>query len=225
VVVVYPEVVFGNPLRARHIARWLLCTPSFHNKQVYFVPGEVHFRYLEMHRAVPVPWIEVADQLLNVTYVPWQHYQPPPAGSPRKGSAYLLRKGRGKPPVHDADAIEVDGMSHAQIGDLCRRVQTFISYDTQTMYSYLAALAGADSVVVPDEGMSEAEWQPDEQLRSGVAYGFERIGWARSTRHLITDFYQRMERDSAASVGAFAEFWQARLSSADGGDGDRPASR
>lgn len=211
-VVVYPEVVFGNPLRAKNVARWLLHDPGFHNKQVYFVPGEVHFRYLEMHRPVPVPWIEVAEQLLTVTYVPWEHYQPPPEGSPRKGTAYLLRKGKGKSLVHNlTDSIQVDGMSHPEIGEICRQVQTFISYDARTMYAPLAAIAGADSVVIPDEGIEEKEWQPNEALRAGLAYGFERLEWARSTRHLTAERFLAMEIGSRESVAEFARFWQRRL--------------
>jgi hypothetical protein len=211
-VVVYPEVVFGNPLRAKNVARWLLHDPGFHNKQVYFVPGEVHFRYLEMHRPVPVPWIEIAEQLLTVTYVPWEHYQPPPEGSPRKGTAYLLRKGKGKPLVHDlTDSIQVDGMSHAHIGEICRQVQTFISYDTRTMYSSLAAIAGADSVVIPDEGIEEEDWQPDETLRSGIAYGLERIEESRPGRQRLTERVLKMAKDSSKSVANFADFWNQKI--------------
>jgi len=212
-VVVYPEVVFGNPLRAKNVARWLLHDPGFHNKQVYFVPGEVHFRYLEMHRPVPVPWIEIAEQLLTVTYVPWEHYQPPPEGSPRKGTAYLLRKGKGKPLVHDlTDSIQVDGMSHAHIGEICRQVQTFISYDSRTFYSVLAAMAGTDSVVIPDENLSETEWQPDESLRAGIAYGFDRLTHARMTRAQIGANIRSHSAKSIDSVAAFVDFWRHRLS-------------
>lgn len=211
-VVVYPEVVFGNPLRAKNVARWLLHDPGFHNKQVYFVPGEVHFRYLEMHRPVPVPWIEIAEQLLTVTYVPWEHYQPPPEGSPREGTAYLLRKGKGKPLVHDlADSIQIDGMSHAQIGEIFRRVQTFISYDTRTMYSALAAIAGAESVIIPDADIDEDDWQPVEPYRYGIAYGWERRTWALSTRHLTASVVAEAESTSCASVSAFIKFWSTRI--------------
>jgi len=211
-VVVYPEVVFGNPLRAKHVTRWLLHDPGFHNKDVYFVPGEVHFRYLEMHRPVPTPWIEIAEQLLTVTYIPWEHYQPPPDGTERKGTAYILRKGAKKALVHDlTDSVCVDGMNHAQIGEICRRVKTFISYDTRTMYSALAAIAGVDSVVIPDAGVAEDEWQPVERYRYGLAYGWDRLDWARSTRHLTAERFRQMQADSAESTAIFARFWAARL--------------
>lgn len=210
-VVVYPEVVFGNPLRAKNVARWLLHDPGFHNKQVYFAPGEVHFRYLQMHKAVQVPWVELADQLLTVTHIPWEHYCPPPESSPRSGTAYVVRKGKEKPFVHPEGSIQIDGMSHAQIGNILRRVETFISYDSRTLYSPLAAIAGADSVVIPDDGVTENEWLPDLALRAGLAYGFERLEWARSTRHLTAERFRAMEIGSRESVAEFARFWERRL--------------
>jgi len=211
-VVVYPEVVFGNPLRAKNVARWLLHDPGFHNKQVYFVPGEVHFRFVEMHRAVPMPWIEIAEQLLSVAYMPWEHYQPRSEDPPRKGTAYILRKGKGKPLVHDlTDSVQVDGMSHAQIGEICRRVKTFISYDTRTTYSLLAAIAGADSVVIPDEGIGEEEWQPDEALRAGIAYGVNRIEESRPHRYRLAERIRSITDNSSKSASDFAKFWQKRL--------------
>jgi len=211
-VVVYPEVVFGNPLRAKNVARWLLHDPGFHNKQVYFVPGEVHFRINEMHRAVSMPWIEVVDELLTVSHLPWEHYYPPPDGSPRKGTAYIVRKGKGKPLVHDLnDSIQVDGMSHAQIGEICRQVLTFISYDSRTTYSALAAVAGADSVVIPDEGVSEEDWQPDEAIRGGIAYGIHQIEESRLGRERLTERLRGISDNSKRSVSDFAVFWKERL--------------
>lgn len=212
VVVIYPEVIFGNPLRAKNIARWILCEPGFHTPEVFFTRGEIHFRYLEMHLVVPMPWIEIANQLLTVNYVPWEHYYPPPTHSPRSGTAYLVRKGINKPLVHDTtNSIKIDGMNHKQIGEIFRRVETFISYDTKTMYSPLAAIAGADSVVIPDEGVCESDWQPREELRAGLAYGFERLAWAQSTKHLTGEVLRQLELKSYQSVVAFARFWEHRL--------------
>lgn len=211
-VIIYPEIIFGNPLRGKHIARWLLHEPGYHRKNVYCVPGEVHFRYLEMHRAVHMPWLEIADQLLTVSHVPWEYYQPSAADHPRHGTAYAVRKGRNKRIAHDlSKSIQIDGLSHKEIGAIFSRIKTFISYDTRTMYSALAALAGADSVVVPDDGIDEETWQPDPQLRAGIAYGFERLQWAQATRHLVCDLLRKQEHSSRDSVQAFIDFWVKRL--------------
>ena len=219
-VTIYPETVFGNPLRAKNVARWLLNTPGVFDKRVYFTPGEVHFRYLDMHKAIEMPWIELAQQKLTTVYIPWEHYEPPKGESERNGTAYLVYKGKGKRFVHDTESsIRIDGMSHAQVGEIFRRIKSFISYDAKTLYSPLAAIAGADSIVIPDDGVSEDDWLPEDQLRVGIAYGFDKIEWARSTRHLTADRFRQMEFDSRISVEEFARFWQGRLLDSNEADG------
>jgi hypothetical protein len=179
---------------------------------VYFVPGEVHFRYLEMPRPVELQWIEVTDQLLTVTHVPCDHYLPPLESSPRHGTAYLIRKGAGKPIVHNFTAsIRIDGMIHAQIGIVFRRVESFVSYDSHSFYSTLAALAGADSVVVPDDGVDIETWQPDERLRAGIAYGFDDINRARLSRSSTSAIIYELVEQSKHSVECFVGFWRNRL--------------
>ena len=215
VVVVYPEVVFGNPLRARNVARWLLHNPGFHNKHCYYVPGEVHFRYVDAYKPLPLPWIEVSDLILTVVRMPWEQYRAPPVGSPRKGTAYILRKGAGKPLVHDlTDSIQIDGMSHAEISDIFRRVETFISYDTYTFFSTLAVVAGADSVVIPDSGMTADDWTPNPEQRVGVAFGFDDLRRARATRNQLLAGLESTVRETERMVKAFADFWETRLAGA-----------
>jgi len=211
-VVVYPEVVFGNPLRAKNVARWLLHDPGFHNKQVYFVPGEVHFRFGGKHKPVEMPWISVSDQLLTVLSIPWEHYREPPANSPRSGTAYLLRKGQGKPIIHDlTNSVQIDGMSHAEVGKIFRRVQSFISYDTRTTYSTFALLAGAKSIIIPDDGVTEEQWEPDPELRAGFSYGLEPKNATPNGRQNAVKLLSKMELQSVQSVLNFAQFWDSHL--------------
>jgi len=216
VVVVYPEVVFGNPLRARNVARWLLHNPGFHNKHCYYVPGEVHFRYMDAYKPLPLPWIEASDLILTVLRTPWEQYKEPPVGSPpREGTAYIVRKGAGKPLVHDVNgSIQIDGMSHAEISDVFRRVKTFISYDTYTFFSALAVVAGADSVVIPDAGVSVDEWMPDPEKRAGLAYGFDDLERARASRDQLLAGLEALDRQTEGMVKAFADFWETRISGA-----------
>jgi hypothetical protein len=211
-VVIYPETTFGNPLRARNVARWILCKPGFHSRTVYFSPGEVHFQFLEMHPAIPMPWIEISNLLLSVHHIPWEFYQPPPEGSPRTGSAFIMRKGANKRIIHDrVNSICVDGMSHAEIGAVCRKVKSFISYDSMTTYSSLAVVAGADSIIIPDPGISIEQWQPDPAMRVGLAYGFEGLENARQERTLLIERLSTIESNSRPSVERFIDFWHHRL--------------
>ena len=124
----------------------------------------------------------------------------------RTGVAYCLRKGRNKPRVHEEKgAILIDGLSHEQTAQIFKRVKTFISYDSKTAFSVFAAIAGADSVVIPDPGVDIESWEPQEKYRYGVAYGFENIEWARNTRPLMLRAIQDDIEQTDARIHSFID--------------------
>ncbi|MBU3694727.1 MAG: hypothetical protein FGM40_07865 [Rhodocyclaceae bacterium] len=211
VVVIYPETVFGNPLRARHIARWLLHEPGFHSGEVCYALGEVQFPYSDRFPAVSGPHLETAPFPLHVFVVPWDLYRP--RGNVRRaGSAYTMRKGRGRPFAHDlSDSIVIDGKKPQEIAEILQRVETFVSYDLHTAYSAFAVIAGCDSVVIPQPGVSIEAWSPDPRGRFGIAYGFDDLERARATRaDLLADLESR-EQTNKMLVGRFLRFWEERI--------------
>ena len=149
--------------------------------------------------------------ILDVYTVPWTLFEAGPRIA-RTGSAYAIRKGRGKPIVHDlTDSLLIDNLEQAEIAQVFKRVETFVSYDPHTMYSALAVIAGCDSVVIPDHGVAVDSWCPDETGRAGIAYGFEDIGRARSTRDLLLEKLKKRDAANMASVQNFVDFWRQRL--------------
>jgi hypothetical protein len=189
VVVIYPEVIFGNPLKAKHVARWLLHRPGFHTRQIYYTFGEVQFPYSQSFAPIVQPGLEVAPFCLNVLEVPWELFlrKESEVSIQRSGSAYAVRKGKGAVLQHEsADSICIDDLSLAEVSEIFKRVKTFVSYDPATFYSTLAALSGCDSVVIPESNASFSFWAglPDPE-RYGVALGFQDLEWARETRCLV----------------------------------------
>lgn len=181
--VVYPETVFGNPVQARHVVRWFLHHPGFHTGKIFFGTNELYFKY---HAGI-VDYTSVGSRLsaaeLKIVHYPLNYYNVLGASANRQGTAYCIRKGKGKPIVHDvSDSILIDGKSHAEIAAIFKRVKQFISYDTYTAYSILAPLCGCDSVIIPDEGVTEDAWLPDPASRYGLAYGFENVEASRLSR-------------------------------------------
>lgn len=187
-VVIYPEIVDGNPLNAQNVVRWLLYVPGGHSGRIHYGTGEMYVRFNSGVGRFEIPGsVTVADQLKIVHY-PLDIYWQPQDGSARSGCAYAVRKGRGKPLIHHPpDAICIDGRSHQDVAAILRGVKTFVSYDPYTAYSLFAAISGCDSVVIPDDGVSEDEWYPDPADRYGISYGWDRLDHARKTRSLVRE--------------------------------------
>lgn len=203
-VVVYPETVYGNPLLGANVVRWFLHHPGYFSGSVGINRGELHVRYSDWQRLPQVEWCSAFPGSLRPFKIP-ACYTPPAVDVPRSGTAYCLRKGTGRPIVHDLEgSVLIDPLSHEHTAEVFRRVKTFISYDLYTTYSSLAVLCGADSVVVPDPALTETQWYAKEEDRWGLAYGFDRLEAARATAARQRARRQGLEADSLRSVAAFA---------------------
>lgn len=212
-IVVYPEIVPGNPLKARNVVRWLLYKPGLRHPYS-FGPDEMFFRAGKMS---DLPEITGgAPDLYLWTLNPAYRDEGRPD---RKGVCYLVRKGNHKPRIPETetpDAIRVDGMSHRQMNEVFNRCETFYSYDEATMYSQFAAIAGCTSVVVPGMFGSRQEWaEQHPNGRYGIAYGTDpaELEHARTTRHLLLEDMRAREQASLETVRHFVEltrrrFWQ-----------------
>jgi len=203
-IVVYPEITFGNPLRARNVVRWLLHNPGVMSHDIFYGPGEMYFRFHSGVKEFAYPGSMMSKHLLRVIHFPRDVYNKEGASQNRKGTAYCVRKGTGKKIVHDlSDSVLIDGKSHSEVAAIFKRVKMFISYDTYTAYSRFAALCGCDSVIVPDEGVCEEEWHPDPTSRYGLAYGFENLQKARETEPMMEEAIEREHAESIAQVKDF----------------------
>ncbi len=207
-IVVYPEIVFGNPLLAKNVVRWFLYRPGFHTGKVFFGEREFHVDISAFSQGFCYPDAAKSTSPLYVVSFPFEFYNKDGAVPVdlRHGTAYCLRKGKGKRIVHDLNDSElIDGKSHAEVSAILKRVRTFISYDPYTAYSHFAVWCGADSVVVPDEGLDKTQWIEQEADRYGLAYGFDDIEWARETADLVLPRVMEKENQSKENVRRFAK--------------------
>ncbi|MDD5716652.1 MAG: hypothetical protein PHW64_02520 [Sulfuricurvum sp.] len=201
-IVIYPEIVDGNPLQSEKVVRWLLHKPGFHTKKVNYGTDELYFFYLKAY--IENLSFQVDDE--NLLYIPnnrEETYRQTNFGN-REGSCYILRKGKNRPIVHDlSDSILIDGKSHQEIAKIFNDVTYCISYDTYTMFSMYAAMCGCISVVIPEEGVSKEEWLPEEERRYGIAYGFENIPEAIETHKYLLPRFQQEEAETVQAIERF----------------------
>lgn len=202
-VVIYPEVVDHNPLRAKNVVRWLLHRPGFHTGRIKYGIKDKYFFFQEAFNEPSLN--SEADNLLRTMFVRDDIYRQTHFG-PREGSCHIIRKGKNRPLIHHAsDSLLIDGMSHQEAAAVFNRVRLCISYDPYTMYSQFAAMCGCESIVIPEEGMTLDSWYPDPRDRYGVAFGTENLEEARRTARLLLPHLKEQERTANKSVRRFVE--------------------
>lgn len=202
-IVVYPEIIDGNPLNAKHVVRWFLHKPGFHTGNIKFGENELYFFYQKAFNNTDLN--PDGNNLLRVAVIRTDIFKQVNFGA-RKGTCYAVRKGKGKPFQHETkNSILIDNMSLKKIAKVFNQCEIFYSYDTKTAFSRYAVLCGCKSVVIPDEGVSPKEWQPEEQLRYGVAYGLNNMDYAEKTKHLVFEFIDNLERENNRMTMEFAQ--------------------
>ncbi len=209
-IVVYPEITVGNPLKAKKVVRWLLHKPGYNNGgKIDFGKDDLFFFY---EKAFDDPKFNPhPDNLLHIVSQRKDTYTVTNLGE-RQGTCYLMRKGKNRPLVHDTtNSIMLDGMSHQEMAKVFNQTSMCIIYDTYTMFSVYAVMCGCIPVIIPEEGVDIEEWQPVEENRYGMAYGFENIDYAVQTRPLLLEKLQRQEDESNEAVHSFVnkcrQYW------------------
>jgi hypothetical protein len=204
-IVVYPEVIKGNPLGARKVVRWFLHRPGFHvtgplnygkNEELYFYYQDVFDTAgLGPTRGSKLYFPVILENVFRQTNF-----------GARQGTCYVLRKGASRPLRHDIrSGIVVDDLPHREIAKVFNSCEYCISYDLYTAYSVYAAICGCKTIVVPEPGLSREAWQPVAEHRYGVAYGEDDLEWAARTRPMLLDQMKREQAASLERVQGFAE--------------------
>ncbi|MCB0749939.1 MAG: WavQ [Ignavibacteriae bacterium] len=203
-IVIYPEIISDNPLRAKNVVRWFLNKPGLFKNPINYGKNELYFYYSEAFNDEKInPNSE--NRLTLVTTMDNIYKQT--NFDERKGTCYLMRKGKGRKIVHDLNnSILIDGMSHLEIANIFNRVEKFISYDLYTLYSHYAALCGCTSIVVPESNISEKLWRESHgDKKYGIAYGFEneQIAYAKNTKHNLWKEFEQLKSEQLEMIKSF----------------------
>lgn len=202
-IVIYPEVIKGNPLRAEKVVRWLLNKPGALSRKVKFDDGDLIFYFDEQFN----DWELNPDRRrhLHLLELMTDVYTMSNTGE-RHGTCYMVRKGENrKLDQHDDSAMKVDGLDHRQMAAIFNRCKYFVSYDVYTLYSRYAAMCGCIPVVIPEPGVTKEMWAPKPENRYGIAYGWDDIIWAIETRQQMMQQLEESEREAEESVKNFVE--------------------
>jgi predicted O-linked N-acetylglucosamine transferase (SPINDLY family) len=192
-IVVYPEVIAGNPLNANYVVRWILCEVGIHcSPDIYKTWSKDDFVY---HYGAYNPEQSVSNYNLLAPIYLNPHLQN--QGKSRDGYCHIIRKGSKfhKPLeyIHPHDSLLLaDNLSQETLIHIFNTKEHLISYDPYSYVSIMAALCGCISIVAPLKNASKKKWfeslstseilkKYGEKELNGIAYGIEEIEYARNT--------------------------------------------
>lgn len=207
-VVVYPETIPGNPLRAARYVRWMLYKPGELGVRFDCRPGDLYFCYQEAFntRCEAMEYggvLSVVDWMTDI-------YRQSNFGV-REGACYMVRKGKGRADLPSLAGLEVvDGLGHADLARIFNVRRACYFFDPYTAYSEYAALCGCIPIVVPLPGVDKNAWTPTEEGRPGVAYGEEDVANAIAARPEMLLKIENAERASIESVQRFVSIVRQR---------------
>ncbi|MEP8640905.1 WavQ [Enterobacter kobei] len=214
-VVVYPEIVNGNPLSAKHVVRWLLHQPGFHTSIINYEVGEMYYKFNSAIKDFHRDGSFTSQRELKVIYYPIDIYN---ESNDVKDidCCFMVRKGTYKEKIHPANAVQIDGLGHKEVASIFKRSKRFICYDDYTAYSIFAVLCGCPSYVVPAQGQSIEDWYPNLSDRYGISFGFskEQEEWAERTRenvynHILAE-HQRSTENVQCCLNEMADYFKLR---------------
>lgn len=204
-IVIYPEVISGNPCGSKYVMRWLLNTPGVIAGDGKFGETDLIYKYDSIFKA-PVEnkvrgLLWVGGDSLKIFKDLEQH---------RQGGCYLIRKGwrRKHFNYHERFDIKLDDYANLGGNEFLQQIfnikQRFISYDTATYLSIQAALAGCLSVIVPDGKMTAKEFHENtDGAKYGIAYGWNDVEYAKSTQHLVRPLMEEFDKNSIVQTKKF----------------------
>jgi hypothetical protein len=215
-VVVYPEIVHGNPFQKKHVARWLLYHAGELRNEIALGRGEVQFRYNSNYVAAEIPgFVEISDIELYVNVPPNDAYLELKSSinismeeihQTKSGVAYLVKKGVFTDhPMIDNLSIKLDGLERSSVIKTLKDVKYFISFDPDTFYSEIAAALGCISIIVPQKN------SPNKAERPWLAINDQDIESAWNARRELLESWEKSRGVSRGNVKHFVDFWRNRI--------------
>lgn len=176
-IVIYPEIVEKNPLKARRVVRWLLSRPGYiTGRKLKPGPDDYTVAFSRMmDDTKPILNLQTPDEgLFHPFDLPAKHGE-------------LFYVGKGLPgdrrPEYEVGRTEITRTwpdTHREYADLLRRSTTIYSYDTLSGVNYEAALCGTLCIIIPNAFYTREDIAKGELGLNGIAAGSSPDGAGRS---------------------------------------------
>jgi hypothetical protein len=152
-VVVYPEVIFTNPLKCKTVVRWILLVlgiemPLNHYKNWNQNDIIYHWESITGTKQLCTPFYNKIFTNKN--------------NNNRSKTCYLIKKGslihKKIHFIHNKDSICIKNLNLEEIANVFNNCKYFYSYDPNTAYIIFAVMCGCVAIVHPIKNISKNEY-------------------------------------------------------------------
>jgi O-antigen biosynthesis protein len=211
-IVIYPEVVSGNPVGSSRVVRYVM------NKPGYLGGGDTTYPdtdFVWVYSATFLPWAREAtkQEIIPALHIPTIDPELfKDDGRERKGIVFYRGRKRGDISVPDwlEGATEITGVippSRQAVADLLKGAELFVSFVMSALGGE-ASLCGTPALMLdkPTLDLSGAEWG-----LNGIAYSREEVETARATAPLAHKDYLDYVSKFPMILQSFVELTQERF--------------
>ena len=194
-IVVYPEIVPDNPLRAERIVRWRLA------------PGEVP------EDGLTVDWLDYGadNPRLTLDLIDSELFARRPG--PRSGVALWVHKGRADVDLIPPGAVQITSNTperREDVAALLARSEYLVSFDEFSTVNVEAILLGTPVLLYPTVRFTREELLAQRWPYFGVAWSPDELPMARQCTTLAWDWYRGEQVKFAGMVDEFVRITQER---------------
>lgn len=194
-IVVYPDVVYGNPMHAQKVVRYMLYYNRFPGDNAWYQKSDLFFSYREQFNDSK---LNPTCRILQIFSFDSDLYKRTNFGK-RHGNCYFIRKGSDRTDLPQKfDGPVLDTLKETEKVRILNQCERCYSYDTQSFYSIIASLCGCLSIVVPEQGKTRKDYVTPEDHSIGVAFGEspEEIKYALDTQgEIVAGIKRAFERN------------------------------
>jgi len=214
IVVIYPEIIEGNPYNFSNVCRWIMYNTKEKVEKTWSTTDEYFYfnNFFKTKRQVD------EKKLLTCFYTNLDKLYD--LGKKRSGYAHI-----DKYPRSIMDPLTVKKYNSEEIYEGFRlngfdwlreklnQKKYFITNDRATYFSVMAALCGCESIILCENLVSEQDKENLLTHKYAISYNFEESKEKKKEVHLLRNHLKKIEDDSFKSVTKFINFWDKKYRS------------
>lgn len=202
-VVIYPELILGNPLQAKRIVRWVLYGSHMYDR---YDPNEIIYYF------APFCQNHIPKKILRIFYIPPNMDTTMPRTNE---SCFALKKGarnswaRAQFYASSPQGINIESLcNHSHVIETFKTTKYFHCHDPATFLVIMALMCGCIVIQYPYiEGQTREQWEHSACYGvgkiKGLAYGLEELPYAESTIGEASEQWKNYMDSSESTVDQF----------------------